>query len=181
MLATLSKNGAPILDFSTEKIYVLNQDDVQTFVSRPNDWTGLFKQIIDAFANFNNERYFTAAKCYVDELSKISQMQSIIVKSYLYSDRSSQWKEKKLILLVMSDRINNLLTQLMLAKVDRGDLLTECVNLCQQYLGAVAKNHPLFDQSDNRESRVENALLTVHQFLHRQKSSSIFLEIMMTH
>lgn len=182
LLTTISKNGLPILDFSTEKIYVINHEDVQTFVAPPKDWSNLFMQIINAIHNFQSEQYYAAAKKYVDELSKIAQTQSLTIKRFLYSGESpTRWNKKSMILLVMSDRINNLLGQLMSAKVDRRDLISTCIELCQQYLKAIAKNYPLFDLSDSRASRIEDALLIVHQFLHVQKLSNLFTETIVAH
>lgn len=176
LLATISKDGIPILDFLPEKLRVLNHADVQTFVAQPKDWEGLFKQIIDAIANFNTEKYYTAALNYIDELSKFPQMQTLVVKRYLHSEKSTQWDKKSLILHQTSKRVNNLLCQLLLTKIDKEDLITRCKTLCLEYAEVIVKNYPLFDQWDGRNSNVEDAMLSVHRYLHGQKASNLFIE-----
>lgn len=179
LIATISKEEIPILDFSAEKLCVLNNAGVQNIVVKPRDWNDLFLQIINTISGYRTEKYYNAAKAYMAELCRMNQAQSIEVKRQIHIEKTSKWDTSLLVLLRVSDCLRNLLSQLMAAHMDREDITNESISLCRQYLSVLATKYPLLNHSDTRMPQIEDALYTVHQYLYEKKVTGVFLETLM--
>lgn len=172
--ASIETNGHLLLDFDTEKLYVLNQCSIKTIRVPNYEWEDLFNRIIIKWRNSSSNIYDTSIIGYIDAISEMLDQDEISVKGYLYKDKYTTWKGKYIITLHAGNKIYDLLANLEKAKPIDDVVKKHLKKLCIKFLNIMASLQ--YNLEDSRLSQLSATLLAIHKFLNQIKEDKEYLK-----
>lgn len=163
LYAVITKNQNLVLDFSIDKLYVLNHSSVSEVVVDSKDWKALFTKIVDLCKNYNENVCPTSAIRYVDEILNILESETVNVKCSFHKKESVKWDGYLLTTSYGGNKLKDLLDSLENSEID-DDVLTEHIlKACKVFIRKI-KNVKV-DTEDRRMKKLAEALYRVIGFM----------------
>ncbi len=173
--ATLTYKGKIVLDFNTNKLYVLRHSSISDLSVSIYDWDYLFELIISAYKQALLDNYLTSSIAYIEEISDMLDRNEIMVRRTFEKEEPTKWEGKFLITLHAGRKLKDLLEGFGQATQIDGVIAKSLLNLCRKYVSQVTSLS--LDLNDTRTSQMSECLIPVHQFMCQNKAGAEYLGI----
>jgi hypothetical protein len=171
--ASLSYKGKVVLEFDTEKLYVLRHSSV-SYLSLPlYDWNSLFESLISAYKQALTGHYQTSSIAYIEEIGDMLDQKEIMVRKTFEKEDPTKWEGDFLITLHAGRKLKDLLEGFDQAAQIDGIITKYLLNLCRKFVLKVTSLS--LDLDDIRTSQLSECLIPVHQFMCKNKAGAEYL------
>lgn len=171
--ASLSYKGKVVLEFDTEKLYVLRHSSV-SYLSVPlYDWNSLFESLISAYKQALTGHYQTSSIAYIEEIGDMLDQKEIMVRKTFEKEDPTKWEGDFLITLHAGRKLKDLLEGFDQAAQIDGIITKYLLNLCRKFVLKVTSLS--LDLDDIRTSQLSECLIPVHQFMCKNKAGAEYL------
>lgn len=171
--ASLSYKGKVVLEFDTEKLYVLRHSSV-SYLSVPlYDWNSLFESLISAYKQALTGHYQTSSIAYIEEIGDMLDQKEIMVRKTFEKEDPTKWEGDFLITLHAGRKLKDLLEGFDQAAQIDGIITKYLLNLCRKFVLKVTSLS--LDLDDIRTSQLSECLIPVHQFMCNNKAGAEYL------
>lgn len=163
LYAEIKKEGKCLLDFSKEKLGILNHSSVRNFSVNTEDWESLFHKIAIACNQSQiNDDITQSALIYINDLKHILEQNKIQIKNTPHKEKQSIWQSKFLILLFVGDKMRDLFSALKDASIENSTINNALTILCKDYLQYLKTVDII---NDSRTVRLAQTLIEIGQFM----------------
>lgn len=163
LYALIKCKGYPLLDFSKEKIRILNNSSLSMFSVTSGDWETLYRKIVRACNESIPKVCPVSAIEYVDELNRILENDYVEIKGVYHESKTIKWETNLLVSLLVGDRLIDLIDSLQRAQIEDEVLNEHILLVCRHYLHKIKEVN--VDVSDNHTNRLAKALNYVCNFM----------------
>lgn len=176
--AKLTYKGKVVLDFDTDKLYVLRHSGVSDLSVSLYDWNSLFELIISSYKQALSGHYQTSSIAYIEGISDMLDKNEIMVRNTFEKEDPTKWEGDFLITLHAGRKLKDLLEGFDQAAQIDNIIVQSLLNLCRKYVSKVASLS--LDLDDTRTSQMSECLIPVHQFMCKNNAGAEYLGIILS-
>ncbi len=162
LFATIHKSGTQILDFSIDKIGMLNHNSINEISVQPEDWNSLLESIALTCNGQNTNSRLTGAIRYIDELNKVLNAESIEIVNK-QSGSPTIWEGEFLVTLLVGDRLRDLMEGLRIANIEDEVINEHILTLCSRFVRNL--KHLDINPEDSRVIRLAETLTCICEYM----------------
>ena len=173
--ATVDYNGNTVLDFSNDKLWVLNYSSVKLFTSEPNDLMTLYTKIVSVYHQNKNKEYPKGASEYITEVKQMLGVSFIQIRSTYNKEDFTTWEGPFIVTLHCARKTIDLIKGINECPIVNSFIILQVIDLCKILLSKIKGLS--IDYNDKRAIQFADCIESICVFMSKNNASLDFFKI----
>ena len=173
--ATVDYNGNTVLDFSNDKLKVLNYSSVKLFTSEPNDLMTLYTKIVSVFHQIKNKEYPIGASEYIAKIREALDAPHIQILSTFNRKKFTKWEGPSLVISYYARKTIDLIKGINECTIVNSFIILQVIDLCKIVLSKIKGLS--IDYNDKRAIQFADYIESICVFMSKNNASLDFFKI----